>query len=106
MSFTRHECVEIRCDTCSEPLPIFDDVGAAHFRSEPEAVSAAADFKWQTSSGRHECRRCAEIRVCAAAGHEPRHAVGEDVSSFRWCGRCYQPLPSPPAEASTAIGGV
>ena len=113
MSFTAHSCISISCDRCGEDLPIFEDVGTAHFDAEAEAVSAAAEIGWRIESHRHECERCGIERECREGRHNPATELVEtpdrsfEVRALPWCASCHIALTGDgQLEPQTRIGGV
>ncbi|MGH3898806.1 MAG: hypothetical protein ACRDTA_11255 [Pseudonocardiaceae bacterium] len=100
-----HSCVSVHCDQCGDALgsPEFE----AHYRTEHDALRAAAANRWRAGSGRRLlCSACAPILTCEAEGHQfnPwRQPSLVAATEYRYCRRCCE-LESRPATSEDRRG--
>lgn len=88
VSYRKHVCVTMWCDTCEEYLGF--DEGELHFQSESEARTHATDRDWTANDERHECRTCSERRVCReGAGHVALVLPSFEVEGRKYPESCY-----------------
>ena len=72
MSAKTETCTVFECDGgCGDGWAGNDDMGTPHFDEQPgEALKQLEGWGWTVEAGKHYCRACTAVRLCAAKGHE------------------------------------